>query len=219
MSFFNRIWEGFIEQSRNTGTVVAIFGPTGSGKSYIRDIFVQNGWEKIISHTTRKLRDESEEKEYIKTDLDSFFNLMNAERFVNTNSYLGQWYGIDVHNATKDGKSLEDVSKGVLITDKSSALKVEKELEEMGKKVIIVYVTGDIEALEAIQKDRLRSGEYEEPEAFLKRIKQLEKEFESEIKQKAPSLADIVINNKFNDETATEANELAQTLGREVVEK
>ena len=219
MSFFNRIWEGFVEQSRNTGTVVTIFGPTGSGKSYIRDIFVQNGWEKIISHTTRKLRDESEEKEYIKTDLDSFFNLMNAERLVNTNSYLGQWYGIDVHNATKDGKSLEDVSKGVLITDKSSALKVEKELEEMGKKVIIVYVTGDIEALEAIQKDRLRSGEYEEPEAFLKRIKQLEKEFESEIKQKAPSLADIVINNKFNDETATEANELAQTLGKEVVEK
>ena len=79
MSFFNRIWEGFVERSNNTGTIVAVFGPTGSGKTYIRDVFVQNGWEKIISHTTRKLRDEGESGEYIKTDLDTFFNLMNAE--------------------------------------------------------------------------------------------------------------------------------------------
>ena len=219
MSFFNRIWEGFVERSNNTGTIVAIFGPTGSGKTYIRDVFVQNGWEKIISHTTRKLRDEGESGEYIKTDLDTFFNLMNAERLVNTNSYLGQWYGVDTLAATKDGKSLEEVDKGVLITDKSSVLTVKKELAEMGKKVIVVYVTGDPKALEAIQKDRLRAGEYKEADGFLKRIKQLEKEFESELKQKAPSLADIIIHNKFNEETGIEAAEWAQKLGQEVFQK
>ena len=83
------IWKKFVLETKTNGTIVAIYGPSASGKSVARDIFVDNGWEKIVSYTTRPPRSAAEEEagEYDFISKDEFDNLLNKGRLINVNLF------------------------------------------------------------------------------------------------------------------------------------
>ena len=55
-------WRSYLKES-NGETILAIFGPSGSGKSRQKNIFKENGWNEVVSLVTRPPRGE-EDVEY-----------------------------------------------------------------------------------------------------------------------------------------------------------
>jgi guanylate kinase len=200
------IWKKFVLETKTNGTIVAIYGPSASGKSVARDIFVDNGWEKIVSYTTRPPRSASEEEagEYDFISKDEFDNLLNKERLINVNLfYADKSYGIDI-------RKIAESKKAVMITDKSSVFMLKNNLEEMGKRVVLIYVTAPPQELMRRQRARLEKGEYTNPQELEARLKELEKEIKSEIKIK--EFADFVIIRQDMQDTIADAEHLAKTI-------
>ena len=200
------IWKKFVLETKTNGTIVAIYGPSASGKSVARDIFVDNGWEKIVSYTTRPPRSAAEEEagEYDFISKDEFDNLLNKERLINVNLfYADKSYGIDI-------RKIAESKRAVMITDKSSVFMLKNSLEEMGKKVVLVYVTAPPQELMRRQRARLEKGEYTDPQELEARLKELEKEIKSEIKIK--EFADFVIIRQDMQDTIADAEHLAKTI-------
>ena len=200
------IWKKFVLETKTNGTIVAIYGPSASGKSVARDIFVDNGWEKIVSYTTRPPRSAAEEEagEYDFISKDEFDNLLNKERLINVNLfYADKSYGIDI-------RKIAESKRAVMITDKSSVFMLKSSLEEMGKKVVLVYVTAPPQELMRRQRARLEKGEYTDPQELEARLKELEKEIKSEIKIK--EFADFVIIRQDMQDTIADAEHLAKTI-------
>ena len=52
-------WRGFLEESKS-GKIIAILGPSGSGKSRQKNIFKQYGWQELVSLVTRPPRNEAD---------------------------------------------------------------------------------------------------------------------------------------------------------------
>ena len=52
-------WKRFLEENRE-GTILAIFGPSGSGKSRQKNIFKENGWDEMDSLVTRPPRSKTD---------------------------------------------------------------------------------------------------------------------------------------------------------------
>ena len=92
-------WRAWRNETKTNGTVVAIFGPTASGKSVARDVFVDQEWDKVVSYTTRPPRPgstEEEDGEYEFISPDEFESLHSQDRLLNVNkSYAGNAYGTD----------------------------------------------------------------------------------------------------------------------------
>ena len=200
------IWKKFVLETKTNGTIVAIYGPSASGKSVARDIFVDNGWEKIVSYTTRPPRSAAEEEagEYDFISKDEFDNLLNKGRLINVNLfYADKSYGIDI-------RKIAESKRAVMITDKSSVFMLKNSLEEMGKKVVLVYVTAPPQELMRRQRARLEKGEYTDPQELEARLKELEKEIKSEIKIK--EFADFVIIRHDMQDTIADAEHLAKTI-------
>ena len=200
------IWKKFVLETKTNGTIVAIYGPSASGKSVARDIFVDNGWEKIVSYTTRPPRSAAEEEagEYDFISKDEFDNLLNKGRLINVNLfYADKSYGIDI-------RKIAESKRAVMITDKSSVFMLKSSLEEMGKKVVLVYVTAPPQELMRRQRARLEKGEYTDPQELEARLKELEKEIKSEIKIK--EFADFVIIRQDMQDTIADAEHLAKTI-------
>ena len=97
-----------------------------------------------------------------------------------------------------------------MITDKSSVFMLKNSLEEMGKKVVLVYVTAPPQELMRRQRARLEKGEYTDPQELEARLKELEKEIKSEIKIK--EFADFVIIRQDMQDTIADAEQLAKTI-------
>ena len=55
-------WRGFMNEGPKD-TIVAFFGPSGSGKSFAKKYFVDQGWREIRTNSTRMPRG-PEDKEY-----------------------------------------------------------------------------------------------------------------------------------------------------------
>ena len=200
------IWKKFVLETKTNGTIVAIYGPSASGKSVARDIFVDNGWEKIVSYTTRPPRSAAEEEagEYDFISKDEFDNFLNKGRLINVNLfYADKSYGIDI-------RKIAESKRAVMITDKSSVFMLKSSLEEMGKKVVLVYVTAPPQELMRRQRARLEKGEYTDPQELEARLKELEKEIKSEIKIK--EFADFVIIRQDMQDTIADAEHLAKTI-------
>jgi len=200
-------WYHFLTENKSSGTIVAIFGPTASGKSVARDIFVDNGWEKIISYTTRPPRPGSAEernKEYEFISPVTFDSLYNNDQLINVNlSYAGSSYGNDKEN-------IKNIQRGVMITDKSSILQLKQELRKLGKNVAVVYVTASPHELASRQTRRKETGEYESDEQLQARMGELEKELAKN--NKVQSLADYVIDEDSIEATMAAAAELSREL-------
>ena len=160
-------WLAWRNESKTTGTVVAIFGPTASGKSVARDVFVTQEWDKIISYTTRSPRPGSTEEqdgEYEFVSQDEFEGLYLQDRLLNVNqSYAGNAYGTD-----KD--KLRHSQRAIMITDYTAIPQLHREMRKLGKKMVAVYVTAPPDELLNRQARRLETGEYEDKEQLEQRM-------------------------------------------------
>lgn len=204
---FHRGWRVYLKENHGTGTVVAIFGPSASGKSVVRDVFMDNGWDKIVSFTTRPPRPgtaEAENREYEFISPENFQDLYDQGDLLNVNlSYAGNSYGIDK-------ETIRATNNGVMITDKTSVMKLKKELRDLGKTVHAIYVTASPDELVSRQLKRKETGEYESPDQLAARMKELEKEVAKD--EKVQSLADHVIQEDDIQATIARATQLSQEL-------
>lgn len=76
--------------------IIVLLGASGSGKSTIEnELATHHGFEKIISYTTRKIRDrEINGKDYFFTDNNTFKNMINSNVFAEYDEYSqGRLYG------------------------------------------------------------------------------------------------------------------------------
>ena len=200
-------WACYLKESKYNGVIVAIYGPTSSGKSVARDVFVQEGWDKLVSYTTRPPRPgalEERAHEYDFVSPEEFSELNDGNMLMNVNlSYAGNSYGTDK-------KRVKETKRGIMITDKTSIPKLKKEMEALGKRVVTVYVTAPPETLLERQAKRLKTGEYEDQQQMQMRMTELEKEIERE--QKIISMADYVIMEDDIPQTIAKAKDLADRL-------
>jgi len=80
----------------NKGLVFIISGPSGSGKdTLLVELFKKRPEIKFsISSTTRKMRDgEKEGEKYNFISRESFENMINNDRLLEYNEYVGNYYG------------------------------------------------------------------------------------------------------------------------------
>tara|TARA_Y100000034_G_scaffold114065_1_gene149758 strand:- start:628 stop:1245 length:618 start_codon:yes stop_codon:yes gene_type:complete len=199
--FFN--WRRYLaEENRSRrNVIVAFYGPSASGKSTVRDMFFEQGWQKIKSYTTRPARP-GEEDEYVHIQPDQFSELEAQNRLVNVNrSYVGASYGIDK-------KLLDKTPFGVMITDASSINQLKSEIPNL----VLIYVTASQESLKQRQAAR-REKEYT-PGEYEERMTQLSGELEAE--PETESKADYIIRT---DEKGAneEAVQLARSLRGETI--
>ena len=190
-------------------TVVAILGPTAAGKSTVRDVFVENGWKKVASFTTRSPREGTgEEKlgEYKFTDEENFDKMLSNKELMNVNIYKGQQYGVDKEQIQSH------VPYQVLITDRTSIDSLRREVKELAKNIVFIYVTNPDKQLLALrQKERFEQGQISEQE-YKERLEELKKEIEAE-----PNViqnVEHIIEESTKEETQERARELALELKR-----
>lgn len=120
---------GFLTEATKD-IVVAFFGPSGSGKSFAKKYFVDQGWREIRTNTTRPPRG-PEDKEYNFWSEEEFKQLMDDGKLVNTNQYQGNWYGTHVDDLDKPGPA-------VMLTDTTS---LDKLKQVVGNRLVLVYTT------------------------------------------------------------------------------
>jgi len=125
---------GFLAEAAKD-TIVAFFGPSGSGKSHAKKYFVDQGWREIRTNTTRPPRG-VEDKEYNFWSEEEFKELMDAGKLVNTNEYQGHWYGTHVDDLNEPGSA-------VMLTDTTS---LDKLKQVAGDRLTLVYTAPPSEA-------------------------------------------------------------------------
>jgi guanylate kinase len=201
-------WREYLNEAQGE-IVVALFGPTAAGKSTVRDIFVENGWKKVTSFTTRIPREgtkEEKSKEYKFTDKETFDKMLANQELMNVNTYKGEQYGIDKEQIQSHAPYQ------VLITDRTSVESLRKEVKELAKNIIFIYVTNpDKELLALRQKERFERGQITKEE-YDKRVEELKKEIKAE-----PDIlqsAEYVIREPTKEVTQEKARELAFELKR-----
>jgi len=100
------------EENDNSNMVIAIFGPTGTGKTTIKKYFVQKGWREIKSHTTRperteELSEDPKQGEYkYYRDPQEFDDLHSRGEMFNVRGYYGHKYGTLAEEFSMAGKSV-----------------------------------------------------------------------------------------------------------------
>jgi len=108
--------------------IVAFFGPSGSGKSYAKKHFVDQGWREIRTNSTRPPRGPDDD-EYNFLSEEEFEELMDKGKLVNTNEYQGNWYGTHVDDLNQSGSA-------VMLTDATS---LDKLKSAVGDRLKLVY--------------------------------------------------------------------------------
>lgn len=109
---------------------LCLFGPTGSGKTKWKNLFVSEGINNLKSYTTRVPRN-SEDKEYNFVSKEQFLEMHNKGELLNVNlDYQGEMYGI---------RTCAFKTRNVLITDIYSIRKLKSELWWKKCKQFLVY--------------------------------------------------------------------------------
>ena len=89
-------------------TVIALIGPSGSGKSAIAAELLKNErFDKPVSATTRKPRSGEAENTYHFVTDEEFTQMMHDQKFAETTVYAGKRYGVElasINNVLKNGK-------------------------------------------------------------------------------------------------------------------
>ena len=198
-------WKDYLSES-NGGTILAIFGPSGSGKSRQKNIFTQNGWSEIVSFVTRPPRGGSD-AEYEFTTEEEWKSEFEKGNLINTNEYAGNFYGTKISD-------FQNADKAILVTDITNVdgSRGEQDLnnvaKRLGKRLVLIFSAPPAEK-ELIRRhqQRLDSGEYSGPEEFEKRVRQASEEANTmQVKVNGLSAEVYTI---YNDE---EAQELAEKL-------
>ena len=169
-------WRKYISESKG-GTVLAIFGPSGSGKSRQKNIFKNNGWEEIVSYVTRPPRGEAD-VEYEFVSEEEWKTEFGKGDLINTNEYAGNFYGTKISD-------FRNADKAILVTDITNVdgSRGEQDLnrvaEKEGKRLILIFSAPPAEKeLIRRHKERLDSGEYSSEEEDETRIQKAQEEAE-----------------------------------------
>ena len=169
-------WKRYLEEAQS-GTVLAIFGPSGSGKSRQKNIFKENGWEEIVSYVTRPPRG-AEDAEYEFATEEDWKREYDEGNLINTNQYAGNFYGTKISDFINSNKS-------ILVTDITNVdgSRGDQDLNNVarreGKRLVLIF-SAPPAAKELIRrhKERLDSGEYSNEEEYETRIQKARKEAE-----------------------------------------
>jgi len=198
-------WKRFLEESQK-GTILAIFGPSGSGKSRQKNIFKENGWNEMVSLVTRPRRGEKD-IEYDFATEEEWQKEFEEKNLINTNRYGGNFYGVrisDFRNATKS----------ILVTDITNVdgSKDENDLNNVAaredKRLILLFSAppADKELIRR-HKERLDSGEYSDLEEFETRVRKAREESNT-MHAKVKGLS-VEVHTIYSDD---DAQKLARTL-------
>ena len=198
-------WHKYLKENKG-GRIIALFGPSGSGKSRQKNIFKQYGWNELVSLVTRPPRSEVD-AEYDFTTEEEWLSKKLDGKLVNTNKYGGNYYGTRLEDFL-------DTDKGILVTDETNVdgSRGEDDLKNVaakyGKDLILVFSAppGEKE-LERRHRSRLEKGEYKTEEEYEDRLSRAREEAES-MTNKVESLN----AKKFVISGDEEAEALAQEL-------
>jgi len=198
-------WREYLKESKG-GRIIALFGPSGSGKSRQKNIFKQYGWNELVSLVTRPPRNESD-IEYDFTTEEDWLNKEESGELINTNQYGGNYYGT----------RLEDflgAEKAILVTDETNIddSRGEDDLKNVaakyGKDLILVFSAPPSEKeLDRRHRSRLEKGEYKSEEEYEDRL--------SRAREEAENMKDKIENldaKKFVISNDDDAKILAQEL-------
>ena len=198
-------WRKYLTEAQS-GTILAIFGPSGSGKSRQKNIFKQEGWDEIVSFVTRPPRGE-EDIEYEFTTQEEWKREFDEGNLVNTNEYAGNFYGTKISD-------FRNADKAILVTDITNVdgSRGEQDLnrvaEKEGKRLILIFSAPPAEKeLIRRHKERLDSGEYSGSEEFEMRVQKAREE--SNTMQTKVNGLSAEVYTIYNDE---DAKELAENL-------
>ncbi len=123
------------ESSQVRDVLIAIFGPTGCGKTTYKNHLEGRGWRHIKSFTTRPPRP-FEEGEYHFISPKEFNDLFVRGLIINANRYDGHYYGTNINDFHQPGKA-------VIITDISSVSKLHRFAEQNGKDIRFMHCAID----------------------------------------------------------------------------
>tara|TARA_Y100000296_G_C5152668_1_gene247296 strand:- start:249 stop:872 length:624 start_codon:yes stop_codon:yes gene_type:complete len=191
-------WKKFITEEKE-GAILAIFGPSASGKSRQKNIFKNNGWDEIVSYVTRPPRGETD-AEYEFASEEEWKEESDKGNLINKNQYAGNFYGTKISDFRNAGNS-------ILVTDITNVdgSRGEEDLKNIaareGKKLILIF-SAPPAAKELIRrhKERLDSGEYSSQEEYETRV-QKAKDEASEMSAIVKSI-DAQVYTIYDDEGA-----------------
>ena len=191
-------WKKYLREA-NSGTILAIFGPSGSGKSRQKNIFKEHGWNEIVSYVTRPPRGE-EDVEYEFATEEEWKEEFEQGNLINWNEYAGNFYGTKISD-------FRNASKSILVTDVTNVdgSRGERDLNNVarreGKRLRLIFsATPAAKELIRRHKERLDSGEYSSEEEYQTRVQKARKESE-EIQATVNSL-DAPVYTIYDDEDA-----------------
>ena len=205
MKDFMENWKRFLSETTG-GTVLAIFGPSGSGKSRQKKIFKENGWNEMVSMVTRPRRGD-QDVEYNFATEEEWQKEFQEGNLINTNQYGGNFYGTKISD-------FRNAEKAILVTDITNVdgsrgdNDLNKVAEREGKRLILLFSAPPAEKeLIRRHKERMDSGEYSSPEEYEMRIQKAREESDN-MYAKVKGLS-AEVHTIYNDE---DAQELARSL-------
>ena len=198
-------WKRFLSEA-SEGTVLAIFGPSGSGKSRQKNIFKENGWHEMVSMVTRPRRGD-QDVEYNFATEEEWQKEFQEGNLINTNQYGGNFYGVKISD-------FRNANKAILVTDITNVdgsrgdSDLNKVAEREGKRLILLFSAPPAEKeLIRRHKERLESGEYSSTEEYEMRLQKAREESDT-MHAKVKGLS-AEVHTIYNDE---DAQKLARTL-------
>jgi len=154
----------------NTGILVVVSGPAGSGKSTVTKLLVAEKSDTAaltISYTTRQPREgECHGREYFFTDRDTFTKMMKNDEILEYTEYNGNLYGTpvsEVKRLTAEGKDI------ILEIEVDGAMQIKKIFPDS---VTVMLIPPDSATLER----RLRGRNTETEDSVIKRLNRAKKE-------------------------------------------
>jgi len=167
-------WKLLLESATMDNVVVAIFGPTGCGKTTYKNHLADKGWRHIKSFTTRPPRP-LEDSEYHFVSPKEYNDMFSRGLLMNTNRYDGHYYGTNVNDFMQTGKS-------VIITDVSSLYKLHRAATQNGKDIRFMHCA--IEDPEEFERRHISRGTPD-------RVALMKKELQDDAYQKSLTIPGI----------------------------
>lgn len=211
--------------------VLAIFGPSASGKTTVGEILTQRGWTQIVPYTTRPMRDgEREGREYHFISEDEMSSLYNEGKLMEMKMYptvKGYWYYgtavADYENSVSDRKFVILGAHGItLLKDKVKNLcEIRLEVSEDTRRSRLTQRKDDpAEAERRLQADAYDFAIAEAAEALYNAREQKPEEWEFSKKILEPWLvySTIAATNLSPEEVATSIEEDAEQYMTSVIE-
>ncbi len=165
--------------------VVALVGPSGSGKTFIANRLTDSkDMESVITYTTRHPRGNDDRYHFVTRN--EFLKMRDANRFFETASYQGEYYGTTLESVVD---IIEQDKIAVLVVDVNGAIALKR---QFGNKALVAFVNRDKE--DCVRSILERGMSMEDS---VKRIVSMEGEFFAE------GLCDITIDNT-STQNATE---------------